>query len=296
MATKKTAAKKTTEKKTAPTKATAKKPAAPPASPKKAAATKASEKAASEKTVADKKKVADKKAPAATKASEKAAPEKKAAAARPVAEKKATPARPVEKAAAEKKATPARPSERPPAEKKAPPARKATEPGADGAPAVAASGISVEEAQKILAEVQEGRKQPKGECHAALPLKLVNPRHPRSVSELSRQDLRQLVAAGANGMGEARTPEDWLDPDGESYHGDLEIWDVADAHGIPVYSLWIYRTDNGTVFRAHTIDVVGGISEGGLECTEEGLEEAIIEAKARIDKGALKSLMLRFVD
>ncbi|MFT3771843.1 MAG: hypothetical protein QM820_41070 [Minicystis sp.] len=313
IAAKKTATKKTTEKKTADTKAASK-----PASPKKIEAKKTTEKKAAP-AKAPAKKAADKKSEKTIdkKASEAKAPAKKAS------EAKAPPKSAEAKAApksVEAKVTPKK-AEAKAVEPKAPakpaPAKKASEPKvaekpsrktidkkttpADAprpAPSLApTSGISQEDAEKILAEVQAGRRQPKGSLHAAVPLKLMNPRRPKLVSDLNPQELRQLVAAGADGTGEARTPEGWLDPvdESESLYGQIEIWDVVDAHGIPVYAVWMYLTDNGTVFRAGMLDIVGGISQGALECTEDGLEEALLEAKARVDKTLIKDSLLRFM-
>ncbi|APR78269.1 DNA-binding protein HU [Minicystis rosea] len=304
---KQTAAKKVTDKKAAAKpaseKTATKKPAAKPAPAKPAtkATQKASTKTAPAKKAAEKQ-IVEKAAPA-KKAPEKLAPVKKAAEkqavekvapAKKAPEKLAPAKKAAEKQAVEKVAPAAAPkapekrvSERPAAKK---PAEKRTTPSI-----AATSGISQEDAGRILAEVVANRRQPKGSSHAALPLKIVNPRRPKLVSELSPHELRQLVAAGADGTGEARTPEGWLDPadDSESFYGFLEVWDVVDAHGIPVYAVWMYQVDNGTVFRAGTIDAVGGISQGGLECQEEGLEEALLEAKARVDKTLLKDSLLR---
>jgi hypothetical protein len=157
--------------------------------------------------------------------------------------------------------------------------------------------MSLEDAQKILAEVHAGRKQPKGPCRAAQPLRFTNKRRPSQVTDLNANELRQIVAAGVDGTGEVRLPEGWLDPDeaAESFYGNIEVWDVVDAHGIPVYSVWMYQTDNGTVFRAGAIDVVGGVRQGGLESAEEGLEEALLDAKSRVDKKVLQESLLRFM-
>jgi hypothetical protein len=154
----------------------------------------------------------------------------------------------------------------------------------------------MEDAERILEEVRAGRKKPLGPCRAALPLSFTKPRQPSSVEDLSPLERRQLVAAGADGMGEARTPEGWLNQEDESYYGSLEVWDVVDAKGVPVYSVWMYQNDNGTVFRAGSTEVVGGVSQGGMECREEGLEEALLDAKKRVAKETLQRSMIRFID
>lgn len=163
-------------------------------------------------------------------------------------------------------------------------------------PKSAPSGISIEEAEKILEEVRASRKKPMGPCRAALPLSFTKHRQPTTVDELNPVERRQLVAAGADGMGEARTPEGWLNEEDESYYDNLEVWDVVDAKGVPVYSLWMYLTDNGTVFRVGSTDIVGGVSQGGMECAEEGLEEALLDAKKRVPKDLLQRSLLRFID
>jgi hypothetical protein len=208
------------------------------------------------------------------------------------------------KTSAAKRATPAKTASAPPPKPAAEPAsagptateQKTPAPEAPEAPRSAPSGISIEEARKILEDVRAGRKKELGPCRAALPLSFTKHRQPSSVDELSTIERRQLVAAGADGMGEARTPEAWLEQDEESFSDALEVWDVVDAKGVPVYSLWMYLTDNGTVFRVGSTEVVGGVSQGGMECAEEGLEEALLDAKKRVSKDLLQRSLLRFID
>jgi hypothetical protein len=266
MATKATSSKKAAEKKPAAKKSAMTKAAVTKAPEKKPAIEKAAEKKPAEK------KPIDKKAPGKTVdkiAEKKPAIEK-------VADKKPAPITP-----APIKPAPVKPAE--------------IAPDAAEVKASQIGDITIEDAKRILAEVRAHRSVPKGVCRAALPLTFVNVRTPKSAAELGPIERRQLVAAGADGKGEARTPEGWLDAGGESKLGSLEVWDVVDTHGIPVYALWMYLGDNGTVFRAGTIEVIGGISKSGLQSEEEGLEEALLDAQARLDKGLLKRSLLRFM-
>jgi len=251
----------------------------------------ATKKASTKKTTAKQataKKSAEKKAPAsapAKKAAEKKTTTAKKATAKDIVEKK-----PAVKEIVEKKA--------PAASAPAPIAREAIAkpPTAPARPvSTAPSGITTADAQQILADVRASQKHAKGPCRAALPLRFTNLRKPSRVGELGPHELRQLVAAGVDGTDEVRTPEGWLDPEERSgsFYGRIEVWDVVDAHGIPVYAVWMYLTDDGTVFRAGTIDVVGGVSNGALECAEEGLEEALLDAKSRVDKKVLQGSLLR---
>jgi hypothetical protein len=71
------------------------------------------------------------------------------------------------------------------------------------------------------------------------------------------------------------------------------VWDVVDADGRVAYAVWIYLTDNATIFRAGTTEIVGGASQGGIECGELGLREALLRAKSRV---TTKDTLLRFID
>ena len=142
--------------------------------------------------------------------------------------------------------------------------------------------ITQEEAETIAREsraLRDGGGH--GACTAPLPLCFSNRRRPLSVAELDEGELRQLVAVGMDGMGQAEVPEYWLDPEleGESYYDFLEVWDVIDAKGELAYRVWMYLVDNGTVLKGDGIVPVGGISQGGLDCEEDGLKEALLAAK-----------------
>ncbi len=101
------------------------------------------------------------------------------------------------------------------------------------------------------------------------------------------------MTAGADGMGEARTAEGWLSPDDESFAREFEVWDLVDEAGAIRCAIWSYLTDNTPIFHGTSSVVVGGASQGGLACTEAGLKEAILAAKARMDT---KGTLLRFLE
>ena len=77
---------------------------------------------------------------------------------------------------------------------------------------------------------------------------------------------------------------------------------MLDAAGALAYRVWIYGTDNGTVTRGDTIEVVAGMSQGGAEISRKkgaGCTDALIEeieaAIKRIPKAeALKGSCIRF--
>jgi hypothetical protein len=81
-----------------------------------------------------------------------------------------------------------------------------------------------------------------------------------------------------------------------------EVWDVLDAQGALAYRVWIYGTDNGTVCRSDTVEIVAGMSQGGLELarkkgegTTDALLDALTEAAARVPEGEVfEGSCLRF--
>ena len=64
---------------------------------------------------------------------------------------------------------------------------------------------------------------------------------------------------------------------------DPEVWDAFDADGTLAYRLWLF-SDNGTVFRADTVEIVGGMSQGSLDTRDEELSAALVEARDRVPK------------
>ncbi|HMV69810.1 MAG TPA: hypothetical protein PKA64_23420, partial [Myxococcota bacterium] len=100
-----------------------------------------------------------------------------------------------------------------------------------------------------------------------------------SPARLTADELRQPVAAGVDGVGQAWSRERLLD-EGESFGG-VELWDALDADGRLAYRLWIDGADDGTVLRADTIEIVAGVSQGGMELArrrDRGTTDALLDA------------------
>jgi hypothetical protein len=79
-----------------------------------------------------------------------------------------------------------------------------------------------------------------------------------------------------------------------NFHGMAEVpldrWDVTDAAGVPVYSVWTYMVDSGVVFHHGTAEVVGEFVQFGGQFEDAALanelEASRLEAK-RADPNAL---------
>lgn len=131
-----------------------------------------------------------------------------------------------------------------------------------------------------------------------LPLRLTNGRFVEDVSEWSEADRRQLVAVGIDGVGMALPPEQLLEEGPDEGFDTPEVWDVLDANGALAYRVWIYGTDNGTVTRGDTLEIVAGMSQGGAEISRkkgQGCTDALIDEleaavkripKAEVPKGS----------
>jgi hypothetical protein len=63
----------------------------------------------------------------------------------------------------------------------------------------------------------------------------------------------------------------------------LERWDVVDAAGVHVFSIWTY-TDSGTIFEYGTTTVVGQIIQGGAEFTSPDVGAALEASRRAAEK------------
>lgn len=89
----------------------------------------------------------------------------------------------------------------------------------------------------------------------------------------------QLVAAGQRYDGLALPVEARLAEDGEhTFFGACERWEVVGDDGAPLYDVWLYEADSGTVFRAGTTEVVAEIIQCGLQCDDPALRGPLGEA------------------
>lgn len=114
------------------------------------------------------------------------------------------------------------------------------------------------------------------------PLELRNGRILKDASELVGPLARQAVAFLQDAIGQQGPPEEVLGAKAKN-EGlfDPELWDVYGSDGALAYRLWLF-SDNGTIFRADTIEIVGGMSQGGLDTRDEALSEELIEARDRV--------------
>lgn len=72
--------------------------------------------------------------------------------------------------------------------------------------------------------------------------------------------------------------------DEHNFAGTLEVRAIADAKGKLAYDAYTYNGDSGTVFKAGTTTVVAEIVQGGMECQNEALGDALeaaLEAKPK---------------
>jgi hypothetical protein len=92
-----------------------------------------------------------------------------------------------------------------------------------------------------------------------------NGRFITSADDLPDWERRQLVAVGVDGVGGSWDPERLLEDGRDEGFSDAEVWDVFDANNELAYRVWIYGTDNGTVVRGQTLEIVAGMSQGYAE-------------------------------
>jgi hypothetical protein len=89
---------------------------------------------------------------------------------------------------------------------------------------------------------------------------------PKSIDDLDEMAKKQLRIAGRGYDGHDLPAKKRLEPNGEetSFAKLVERRSVVDAQGTPLYDLWIYMVDSGSIFEAGTSTEVGGIAQGGV--------------------------------
>lgn len=148
------------------------------------------------------------------------------------------------------------------------------------------------EVQQIAASVKADIKTPLPPLTDPLPLTFRGGRYLATVDGLSPAEQRQLVAVGIDGVGEAWPPEQVLEEGREEGLDPLEVWDVFDAADALAYRVFIYGTDNATILRADSTEIVAGMSQGSLEIsrkkapeTTDALVDELIGAAQRVPRG-----------
>lgn len=115
----------------------------------------------------------------------------------------------------------------------------------------------------------------------AFPLAFRNGRILASVGDLAGLE-QQAVAFLLDGIGHQGPPEDVFSEEAQDEGvWSPEVWDVYAPDGTLAYRFWLF-SDNGCVFRADTIDIVGGISQGGFSICDPEVGEALIAARDRV--------------
>jgi hypothetical protein len=117
----------------------------------------------------------------------------------------------------------------------------------------------------------------------AFPLAFRNGRILKSVDDLVGLE-RQAVAFLLDGVGQEGPPEAIFSEEAQDEGMcDVEVWDVHGTSDELAYRVWLF-SDNGCVFQAATIDIVGGISQGGLSIRDSKVGEELIAARDRVTK------------
>jgi hypothetical protein len=117
----------------------------------------------------------------------------------------------------------------------------------------------------------------------AFPLAFRNGRILKSVDDLVGLE-RQAVAFLLDGVGQSGPPEAIFSEEAQDEGMcDVEVWDVHGTSDELAYRVWLF-SDNGCVFQAATIDIVGGISQGGLSIRDSKVGEELIAARDRVTK------------
>ncbi len=156
--------------------------------------------------------------------------------------------------------------------------------------------------KEIAARVNADRKRVLPTYTDPLPYRFTNGRRITDAQSLTETDQRQLVAVGVDGAGMAMMPERLLEEGPDEGFDSPEVWDVLDAEGQLAWRVWIYGTDNGTIVRGDTTEIVGGMSQGSIEITRkdskgkgDSLIAALVAAAAAVPKGEVfKGSYLRF--
>lgn len=125
------------------------------------------------------------------------------------------------------------------------------------------------EIAQIATTVKEDRKKVLAPFSDPLPLRFTRGRFITNVDALTEVERRLLVAVGVDGVGVAIPPTQLLEEWEEEGFYKPEVWDVLDANEALAYRVWIYGTDNGTITRGETLEIVAGMSQGGLEISRK---------------------------
>lgn len=161
-----------------------------------------------------------------------------------------------------------------------------------------------EEIEAIAATVKADRKRVLPPLTDPLPLRFGRPRFITDPALLSEAERLQMVAVGIDGVGLALSPEELLEVGPDEGFYEPETWDVLDATGALAYRVWIYGTDNGTICRGDSLEIVAGMSQGGAAVSRptskgpgggEALIDALIDAARRVPEAERpKGSCLRF--
>ena len=104
---------------------------------------------------------------------------------------------------------------------------------------------------------------------------------PKTADELTATQCAQIVQAGVGYDGREQTIEQRLSDAPEleesSFLGSLELRVFADPTGAPLYDAYSYAGDSGSIFEHGTLNEVGQVIQGGLQCADSGLREALID-------------------
>jgi hypothetical protein len=145
--------------------------------------------------------------------------------------------------------------------------------------------LTIEEVKQICHKVLADRKNSYTvDVPIYSPLKFTNPRYITDPSLLDEKEIRQLIAAGQDGVGMQLLPEDLLREGEEEGFYKPELWDVIDSKDELAFRVFMYGVDNGTVLKGDTTQIVAGCSQGGVEGVP-AVVEALKAAKARMIPG-----------
>jgi len=122
------------------------------------------------------------------------------------------------------------------------------------------------------------------------PLEFINPRQPRSIEDLTPEEMAQLRKAGLAYDGQDLPAATRLSTEGRhqeaSFAGHIEIWDIT-RDGEVAYRAWVYRVDSGSIFVGNTMDVTAEFIQFHLDmCSDRTLKRelgaALRQARRRL--------------
>jgi hypothetical protein len=93
---------------------------------------------------------------------------------------------------------------------------------------------------------------------------------PKSVADLQPIEREQLRIAGRGYDGHDLAAKDRLAANGKetSFARFVELRTVVDAEHVPLYDVWTYMVDSGSIFVAGTTREIGGVAQGGVVLRE----------------------------